>query len=219
MASTALPAAATHAERMDATYRWQRHIYDITRKYFLFGRDRLIGDLGLAAGGSVVELACGTGRNLAVIGRRWPQARLYGVDISAEMLRSAGAKLGSDAVLALGDACALDAAACLGQPSFERVILSYALSMIPDWQGALAQGAALLAPGGALHVVDFGPALGLPAPARAALTAWLARFGVTMRAALPDAAQRLAEACGLALECHEGPLGYYRYLVLRRPAA
>ena len=26
-----------HGRLMDGTYRWQRHIYDITRKYYLLG--------------------------------------------------------------------------------------------------------------------------------------------------------------------------------------
>ena len=34
--------ARDHAALMDTVYRGQRHIYDATRKYFLFGRDRLI---------------------------------------------------------------------------------------------------------------------------------------------------------------------------------
>ncbi|RUV53463.1 SAM-dependent methyltransferase, partial [Mesorhizobium sp. M5C.F.Ca.IN.020.14.1.1] len=47
MSTTELPARhaeppARHAELMDGVYRWQRHIYDLTRKYYLLGRDRLI---------------------------------------------------------------------------------------------------------------------------------------------------------------------------------
>lgn len=36
---------ATHAALMDATYRHQRRIYDVTRRHFLLGRDRLIAEL------------------------------------------------------------------------------------------------------------------------------------------------------------------------------
>ena len=36
----------------------------------------------------VLEIACGTGRNLHKIGRRWPGVTLHGLDISAEMLKS-----------------------------------------------------------------------------------------------------------------------------------
>ncbi|MDE2620627.1 MAG: class I SAM-dependent methyltransferase, partial [Sphingomonadales bacterium] len=92
---------------MDAVYRRQRHIYDLTRKYYLFGRDPMLDALGLPATGvgcSVLEIGCGTGRNLARVQRRWGDAALFGIDISAEMLKSARARLGDRAVLAIGDA-------------------------------------------------------------------------------------------------------------------
>ena len=53
---------AEHAERMDRMYRYQRHIYDLTRKYYLLGRDRLIDELQPPVGGHVLEVGCGTGR-------------------------------------------------------------------------------------------------------------------------------------------------------------
>ena len=31
------------AQSMDRMYRAQRHIYDLTRKFYLLGRDRMIG--------------------------------------------------------------------------------------------------------------------------------------------------------------------------------
>lgn len=162
-----------HAAKMDGIYHWQRHIYDLTRKYFLFGRDRLIAGLDLAQGGSVLEVGCGTGRNLALVARRWPNARLTGLDISRAMLRTAarkfeGRKTGADVQLVQGDACQLDNSD-LGAAQFDRVMLSYALSMIPDWQAALAQAAMRLAPHGQLHLVDFGAASGLPLPLQRAL--------------------------------------------------
>ncbi|MEP4422552.1 MAG: methyltransferase domain-containing protein, partial [Nitratireductor sp.] len=71
-----------HAALMDANYRFQRHVYDLTRKYYLLGRDRLVDALQVPAGGSVLELGCGTGRNLVRVARRYPHARLFGLDIS-----------------------------------------------------------------------------------------------------------------------------------------
>src|SRR5215469_4205976 len=78
-----------HAALMDSVYRRQRYIYDFTRKYYLFGRDRLIRELALAPGARVVEVGCGTGRNLVQIARRYPEAKLFGLDASSEMLKSA----------------------------------------------------------------------------------------------------------------------------------
>jgi S-adenosylmethionine-diacylgycerolhomoserine-N-methlytransferase len=166
----------------------------------------------------VLEVACGTGRNLAKIGKAWPGVQLYGLDISAEMLKSARAALGTAATLGQGDACAFDAAAVLGAARFDRIVLSYSLSMIPDWEGALDHAAGLLAPGGALHVVDFGDLAGVPRPLAAGLRAWLARFHVAPRTALPAAAARIAAAHGLQLASSRGPLGYYQLHSLSAPA-
>ncbi len=207
-----------HAALMDSIYRGQRHIYDLTRKYYLFGRDRLIDGLDARPGSAVLEIGCGTGRNLALVGRRWPGAALHGLDLSGEMLKSAGARLGPAATLALGDATAFGAQQLFGRGQFDRVILSYALSMIPDWQAALAQAASVLAPGGSLHVVDFGDLTGLPAPLRAALRGWLGRFHVSPRLALAEVAADLAERRGAVSASRRGPFGYYRQVAIFAPA-
>ncbi|MFN4018917.1 MAG: class I SAM-dependent methyltransferase [Erythrobacter sp.] len=211
MASAPSP---SHAALMDEVYRGQRHIYDLTRKYYLFGRDTLIAGLDARPAMRVLEVACGTGRNLARVGKVWPGVRLYGLDISAEMLKNARATLGDGARLGEGDACAFEPQSLLGEPAFERIVLSYSLSMIPDWEAALDHAASLLADGGALHIVDFGDLAGLPAPLAAGLRGWLARFHVTPRTALPDAAARIAAARGLTLTSTRGPLGYYQLHVL-----
>ena len=199
-----------HAALMDSVYKGQRHIYDLTRKYYLFGRDTLIDGLNARPGMRVLEVACGTGRNMARIRKAWPGVRLFGLDISEEMLKNARKALGNDAVLAAGDACSFDAKALLGEDRFDRIILSYSLSMIPDWEGALAHAAAQLAPGGELHVVDFGDLSGLPAPLEKALHAWLAKFHVETRSALPEACRRIAAVRGLAHREQRGKLGYFQ---------
>lgn len=203
-----------HAALMDEVYRGQRHIYDFTRKYYLFGRDTLIEGLNARAGIRVLEVACGTGRNLAKIGKAWPGVRLFGLDISAEMLKSARAALGAEARLGEGDACSFDPQDLLGEPAFERIVLSYSLSMIPDWQGALDHAAGLLAPGGELHVVDFGDLSGLPGPLQTLLRGWLARFHVEPRVAMPEVAARIAAARGLSLSRKYGRFGYFQLYVL-----
>lgn len=179
---------------MDAVYRVQRHIYDLTRKYYLLGRDRLIAGLAPPPGGAVLEVGCGTGRNLIAAARRWPDAHYCGIDISEAMLetaRAAVARAGmtNRILLAHGDATRFDAQALFGRAAFDRIFMSYTLSMIPDWQGAVRQAAAKLAPGGTLHILDFGQQEELPGWWRQALFAWLARFHVSPRAALPSLLQ------------------------------
>ena len=188
--------AIPHAALMDAIYRRQRRIYDLTRAWYLLGRDELIAGLDVPRGGRVLEIACGTGRNLDLIDRRFPGSALCGLDISEEMLRSARAKLGGRAALAAGDACAFDAAQLFGAAPIDRVVLSYSLSMIPDWRGALAAAADCLGPGGELHVVDFSDQARLPAWFRTGLRAWLARFHVTPRTELRDELESLASRTG-----------------------
>ena len=78
---------------MDRMYRRQRHIYDLSRKYYLLGRDEAIARPRPAAGRGVLEIGCGTGRNLVKAARAYPEARLYGLDVSREMLDTAAASI------------------------------------------------------------------------------------------------------------------------------
>lgn len=199
-----------HAALMDSVYSWQHHIYDATRKYFLFGRDRLIAGLDCPAGASLLELGCGTGRNLGAIAAKWPECSLHGLDISRTMLDHAGAQLGGKAALALGDASAFDAAQLFGRARFDRIVLSYALSMIPDWRRVIVQALDALAPGGSLHIVDFGDSHGLPWPLRQGLTAWLHHFHVSPRLELGVEARRLAAKRRWKCRVTNGPGCYYR---------
>ncbi|TPJ57183.1 class I SAM-dependent methyltransferase [Mesorhizobium sp. B2-7-1] len=199
MSTTELP--ASHAELMDGVYRWQRHIYDLTRKYYLLGRDRLIDGLDVPQAGTVLELGCGTGRNIALAARRYPEARFFGLDISAEMLETANAAIAreglSDKVsLARGDATDFNAKTLFGIEHFDRVFVSYSLSMIPSWEKTVSAALAALAPGGSLHVVDFGQQEGLPNWFRALLRGWLRKFHVTPRASLRDVLESESERAG-----------------------
>lgn len=175
-----------HAALMDKVYRRQRYIYDLTRKYFLFGRDRLIRELALKPGQSAVEVGCGTARNLIRMARLYPGAAFYGLDASAEMLRTASHNLDraglSDRVrLVQGYAEDLSPALFGLERPFDRILFPYSLSMIPDWRQALRAAADALAEDGRLHVVDFGDLSGL-GPVPAALSrAWLRLFHVEPR--------------------------------------
>ncbi len=204
-----------HDALMDAQYRWQRHVYDISRKYYLLGRDELIHTLHVPDRGSVLEVGCGTGRNLAVLARHYPTARLFGVDISAEMLKNAR-RNAPGAMLALGDATRLEAKTLFGHTTFDRIFMSYTLSMIPDWQAPLDQAARLLAPGGQLHIVDFGQQEGLPGWFRRLLMGWLGKFHVTPRAELFRASEEVAARNGLTCTALPRFRGYAWRVMLER---
>jgi S-adenosylmethionine-diacylgycerolhomoserine-N-methlytransferase len=205
-----------HGTLMDSVYRGQRHIYDATRKYFLFGRDAMIRSLDCKPGQSVLEIGCGTGRNLALVARRWPGSELHGLDISGEMLKSARAKLGEKTVLRLGDATTFEPISLFDKEGFDRVILSFALSMIPDWQGAIRRAVSALAPDGALHIVDFGDLSGLFTPVRSMLNAWLHHFHVSPRLDLPRFCEAVAGTVGWQCDAVQGPLNYYSQITITR---
>jgi S-adenosylmethionine-diacylgycerolhomoserine-N-methlytransferase len=216
---TAGVTTADAARRMDAMYRRQRRIYDATRKFYLLGRDRLLDGLAPPPGGTVLEVACGTGRNLIAAARHYPDARLYGFDISREMLAEAAASvtragLERRIVLAHGDAAVFSGAQTFGVAAFDRVFVSYAVSMMPPWRDALQAALEATAAGGELHVVDFGQQSGLPRWFRSGLNGWLGSFSVTPRADLQDEMQRLARARGCDLTFSSLYRDYARYGVI-----
>jgi S-adenosylmethionine-diacylgycerolhomoserine-N-methlytransferase len=190
-----------HSALMDRIYRHQRFIYDITRKYYLFGRDRMIRELDLKPGDRLVEIGCGTARNLVKIARRYPEARLYGLDASHEMLKSAAhtiarAGLTGRITLASGYAENLSPAMFGDTGPFQACLFSYSLSMIPDWRGAINAASRNLAVGGHIHIVDFADLTGMGGLARAAMMGWLHLFHVAPREEL---LARLKHEPGVAL--------------------
>lgn len=200
-AENAIRAEDHHASLMDRVYRYQRHFYDATRKYFLLGRDRLIAELAPGEGQRVLEIGCGTGRNLIHAARRFPQAHFYGLDISSQMLETARANIeraGLSGRISLyqGDATSFTAPDLFGLDGFDRVFCSYSLSMIPDWRAALDRGMAATLPSGELHALDFGQQLGLSPAFRGLLRWWLARFHVQPRIELADSFRELAARHG-----------------------
>lgn len=209
------------AALMDRMYRRQRHIYDFSRKFYLLGRDEALRRLRPAPSDRVLEIGCGTGRNLIKLARAYPEARLYGLDVSREMLATAAAStaragLRSRIALAQGDAAAFDPQALFGCASFERVMIPYALSMIPPWRDALSQALDVVASAGSLHVVDFGGCAGLPGPFKAGLRRWLKMFDVTPRDDLAEAVGRLATERGMTCESESRFRGYAILAVARR---
>jgi S-adenosylmethionine-diacylgycerolhomoserine-N-methlytransferase len=187
--------AGSHGALMDRVYRRQRHVYDFTRKYYLFGRDTLLDRLKLKPGARVLEVGCGTARNLIRIARKYPGTRLYGLDASAQMLATAQRSLvqaGLASRVKLIEAYAENLSPGLFGESepFDAIIFSYSLSMIPEWQQALRAAVAALAKDGMLHIVDFGDLKGLGGLVEALLRSWLGLFHVAPRVALLETLQK-----------------------------
>ncbi len=185
-------------------YRHQRHIYDLTRKPYLLGRDRLIESLVPPPGGAVLEVGCGTARNLICAAGMYRNTHFYGVDVSSVMLEQAQtsidrAGLTRRITLAQGDASTFDPQLLFGRRRFDRIFISYALSMIPPWQETLAHAFDLLSADGSLHVVDFGDQAGMPVWFRKALKNWLDLFDVVPRVEITRELKAETRARGLML--------------------
>jgi S-adenosylmethionine-diacylgycerolhomoserine-N-methlytransferase len=156
--SGALDTAAGKRTRasVEGYYRLHSKIYDVTRWTFLFGRDAVLHEIAaLATPSRILEVGCGTGRNLVALARRFPQAEITGVDLSDTMLEIAGhktASFGSRVRLAhrAYDFDFAPAASC------DLILFSYALSMFnPGFEQAITAARHHLVSGGHLAIVDF----------------------------------------------------------------
>lgn len=224
--SPSVPDARTSddpAEKMDRMYRWTRHVYDLTRRYYLLGRDDLLGHVADQAAGRVLEIGCGTARNLRVLAETAPQHRLYGLDASRAMLATARGALNRAGVtgrvtLAQGLAEQLAPRAQFGVDGpFDAIFFSYVLSMISEWRVALARALSHLADDGRLYLVDFWDQDDLPAWVAPALQNWLSLFDVQPRPALLRTLRTLDDKGGLSCTI-QSIGGRYAYLAVVEPA-
>lgn len=141
---------------------WGRHPRLYAAQDFLtfLGRPRLIrksavSTLALQPGGRVLEVACGSGRNLGYLREAvGTTGKVVGFDYSQEMLRAAGdlsrRKKWRNVRLERGDAAVL----ALNERNFDGVISILGTSAIPGWREALARCHDLLRPGGKMVVCD-----------------------------------------------------------------
>ncbi len=202
-------------------YRHQRRVYDFTRCYYLLGREGLIEGLRPPNYGSILEVGCGTASNLIAAAKLYPTARLFGFDISSEMLRTAQQSVtrrgfAERITLTEGNGTAFDGQTLFGIPAFDRIFTSYTLSMIPNWPAVLDEMARHLAPGGSIHIVDFGDCAGLPRLAKTALYGWLGKFHVSPRQNLHAIASAAGNRAGLQVKYQSLFGGYAQTAILQR---
>lgn len=137
-------------------YRIHARIYDLTRWTFLRGRAALIKEVAASlTPNRILEVGCGTGTNLLHLGKAFPRAHLWGLDLSANMLAVARRKLRKlTQRLNLLEAAYDQPVAA--DTKFDLVVFSYALSMFgPGYEKAIMSASLDLTPHGAIAVVDF----------------------------------------------------------------
>lgn len=147
-------------ERVWHWYRYYAAPYDRLVNLVLFGQDQRLREetvarLSLKAGDTVLDLACGTGKNFPLLMEQiGPTGRLIGFDYTPEMLAQAERKVGQhgwdNVTLIQGDAAEL----ALDEP-VDAVICTLAMSVIPGYQEAIRRAVAALRPGGVLAVGDI----------------------------------------------------------------
>lgn len=126
--------------------RYDRDMRIVDKTWFPGGREWVCS----RATGDVLEVAIGTGRNLAFYP---PGVRLTGVELSAAMLdiaRRRADELGMDVDLREADAQALP----FGDGSFDTVVCTLSLCAIPDHDKAIGEMARVLRHGGRLLLLD-----------------------------------------------------------------
>jgi SAM-dependent methyltransferase len=135
-------------------------------------RHRLICDgTRLEEGARLLEVGCGVGAVLAVLGQEYPGVRVSGVDIEPKQLEFARAHLaraGVEATVTEGDALALP----FDDESFDQVWMMWFLEHLADPPEALREARRVLVPGGAITAieVDYGTCQARPStPAMEAL--------------------------------------------------
>jgi len=196
---------------VEPLFRLWSHVYDLGVFQAYYGRvhDRILG-LAPDRIESALDVGCGTGELLVKLARRWPEARLAGLDLSVDMLAQAAAKPSlAEVELVQGSVYELP----FPDGSFELVTNTLSSHFYRDFPAAAHELCRVTAPGGLLVMASLGngPARLLPGA-----LGRQTRLGATIHRS-PVEQRRLLEAAGLVVERVE-PLCPIAWLYLaRRP--
>jgi demethylmenaquinone methyltransferase/2-methoxy-6-polyprenyl-1,4-benzoquinol methylase len=157
-------------EHLIEMYRRKAKHYDLTSRVSPVPgyperaqRRRAVQALGLRCGGTVVDVACGTGRNFslleAVVG---PGGRIVGVDLTDAMLAQAQRRIEAkgwrNIRLVEADVAVFDF-----PTEVDAILSTYALTQVRECADVIAHGAQALTDGGRWVVLDLQPPAAAPA--------------------------------------------------------
>lgn len=141
---------------VEAYQRWSS-FYDRYDNPMVFGASRIVERLAeYAAGQDVIELGCGTGRNLERLKQKGA-ASLVGCDVSAGMLEQARAR---DAELTLFQQD-MTKPLPLADGSADLILFSLVLEHVGDLASPLQEARRLLRPAGKIAIIEIHPFLSL----------------------------------------------------------
>ena len=152
---------AANATALQRYYQLHARIYDLTRWSFLFGRTEIINWVEeIIQPQTILEVGCGTGTNLLTLAKRFPHAKISGIDLSKDMLSIARKKLQQEnhehinLIEKRYDTPLLDQSG--ERATFDLVLFSYALTMFnPGWEIAIKTAREQLSENGIIAIVDF----------------------------------------------------------------
>ncbi len=119
-------------------------------------RERIVELLGDLDGATVLDVGCGTGRNLPLlVPRVGPGGRVIAVDYSEGMLEKARARVRdqgwTNVELQRGDAVKLEGVS----GPVDAVVSAWCYGIVYDLDAALERALSLLRPGGRIAIMDF----------------------------------------------------------------
>lgn len=139
-------------KKIDSYYKFHSGFYNLTRWAFLFGRNSLKKSFPrLPEKSTILDLGCGTGKQLQALVDTYPRASIIGIDRSSEMLN----KIPTKTVTRLKLRNEVYSKKSFPPRIFDLILASYSITMVDDIEETLCDIQYHLKDDGILLVVDF----------------------------------------------------------------
>lgn len=146
---------SSHLQRSETVWNRWSNWYRMSEQDFEPIRNKMIAQLGLEEGDSVVEIGCGPGVNFGTIREAiGDSGSLVAIDYSPEMVEQARERVETHGWTNIDVVHADATTAALNGP-YDAAIATLALSVLPDVERAVRNIHAALKPGAPLGVVDI----------------------------------------------------------------